>query len=396
MWADLEGVGRSPATAGYRRFALTREDGQLREWFGQEANLRGMDLTVDRAGNLWAWWGDPDSCGRGIATGSHLDSVPDGGAFDGPLGVVSAFAAVDLLNLQGVVPRLAIGVVCFVDEEGARFGVACSGSRLLTGALDPDRARALTDSDGTSYADAMAWAGRTPHLLAADPEALARVATFVELHVEQGRGLIDLGAPVGVASEIWPHGRWRFDFSGQADHAGTTRMSERADPMLTYAMTALAANKQARIRDARATFGRVRVAPNGTNAIPSQVTAWLDARAETAGTLDALLTDVARQATARAERDRTAVEVTVESASDLVSFDLALRDRLSAVLGNAPILATAAGHDAGVLAAAGIPTAMIFVRNPSGISHSPEEFAEPGDCAVGVRALAHVLRELAT
>jgi len=396
MWADLTEVGRSSATAGYRRFALTPEDEQLRAWFAQEADLRGMDLTTDRAGNLWAWQGDPDADGPGIVTGSHLDSVPEGGGFDGPLGVVSGFAALDLLNLQGFKPERPIGVACFGDEEGARFGVACSGSRVLTGALDPDHLRALTDAEGMSYADAMAWAGRAPHLLAADPEALARVGTFVELHVEQGRGLIDLGAPVGVASEIWPHGRYRFTFTGRADHAGTTLMSDRADPMLSYAMTALAANKQARTRDARATFGRLRVQPNGTNAVPSEVTAWLDARAENPAVLDALLSDLRRQASERAVRDGTSVAVHVESRSELVSFDVTLRSRLAAVLGGAPILPTAAGHDAGVLSAAGIPTAMLFVRNPTGISHSPEEFAELGDCAAGVRALADVLRDLAS
>ena len=396
MWADLNDVGRSPATGGYRRFAFTPEDEQLREWFGQQAAARGLDLTVDRAGNLWAWWGDPDTAGPGVVTGSHLDSVPEGGAFDGPLGVVSAFAALDLLQVQGFTPSRPIGVVCFGDEEGARFGVACSGSRVLTGALDPDRARGLTDQDGMSYADAMAWAGRTPHLLAADPQALARVGTFLEVHVEQGRSLVDLAAPVGVASEIWPHGRYRFTFTGRADHAGTTLMSDRADPMLTYAMTVLAANKQARMLDARATFGRLTVQPNGTNAVPSQVTAWLDARAENPAILDALLTDLRRQATERSERDGTILDVRVESWSDLVRFDVTLRGKLVAVLGNAPVLPTAAGHDAGVLSAAGIPTAMLFVRNPTGISHSPEEFAELGDCAAGVRALADVLRELTT
>ncbi|MGI8625442.1 MAG: allantoate amidohydrolase [Geodermatophilaceae bacterium] len=396
MWADLSDVGRSPATGGYRRFAFTPEDGQLREWFEQEADVRGLGLTDDRAGNLWAWWGNPDSAGPGVVTGSHLDSVPAGGAFDGPLGVVSAFAAIDLLQVQGFTPDRPIGVVCFGDEEGARFGLPCTGSRLLTGTLDPDRARGLTDTDGMSYADAMAWAGRTPHLLGPDPQTMARIGTFVELHVEQGRSLIDLDVPVGVASEIWPHGRYRFTFTGRADHAGTTLMSDRSDPMLTYAMTVLAANKQARSRNARATFGRVSVQPNGTNAVPSLVTAWLDARAENPANLDALLSEVRRQANERAERDGTTLDVAVESWSDLVSFDATLRDRLATVLGGAPVLATAAGHDAGVLSAVGIPTAMLFVRNPTGISHSPDEFAELGDCAAGVRALADVLRDLAS
>ena len=113
----------------------------LREWFAGEAAARGLALTTDRAGNQWAWWGDPDAT-PGVVTGSHLDSVPGGGAFDGPLGVVSGFAALDALRATGVSPGRPLGIANFVDEEGARFGVACAGSRLITGALDADKAPA--------------------------------------------------------------------------------------------------------------------------------------------------------------------------------------------------------------------------------------------------------------
>ncbi|MCU1519874.1 MAG: N-carbamoyl-L-amino-acid hydrolase, partial [Arthrobacter sp.] len=156
MWADLAPVGRDQGTGGYRRFAWTRADAELREWFVGEAARRSLDVTTDRAGNLWAWTGDPDSAGPGLVVGSHLDSVPDGGAFDGPLGVVSAFAALDVLRATGFRSRRPLAIACFSDEEGARFGVGCTGSQLLTGALDPDRARSLTDADGVSMAEAMA------------------------------------------------------------------------------------------------------------------------------------------------------------------------------------------------------------------------------------------------
>src|SRR5215207_6195617 len=156
MWADLAPVGREPSTGGYRRFAWTRTDDELREWFTGAARERGLDVVGDRAGNLWAWTADPDAHGPGLVLGSHLDSVPDGGAFDGPLGVVSAFAALDLLRASGQAPARPLGIACFSDEEGARFGVACAGSKLLTGALDADRARGLTDAEGTSMAEAMA------------------------------------------------------------------------------------------------------------------------------------------------------------------------------------------------------------------------------------------------
>ncbi len=276
MWADLAPVGRDPSTGGYRRSAWTAADATLREWFTAEAGRRGLDVTTDRAGNLWAWTADPDAGEPGLVLGSHLDSVPDGGAFDGPLGIVSALAALDRLDRAAF--RRPVGIACFADEEGARFGVACAGSRLVTGVLDPDRARGLTDDDGTTMAEAMTRAGLDPDVVGRDDEALRRIGTFVELHVEQGRALVDRSSAVGVASSIRPHGRWRLDLRGRADHAGTTRLADRQDPMLALAAAVLGAREAAGRHGALATVGKVRVQPNGVNAIPSEVTAWLDAR----------------------------------------------------------------------------------------------------------------------
>jgi len=145
LWDDLTPVGRDRSTGGYRRFAWTPADGTLREWFAGEAAARGLDLVTDRAGNQWAWWGDPDRSGPGVVVGSHLDSVPDGGAFDGPLGVVSALLTIDALRAAGLQPARPVGVVNFGDEEGARFGIACAGSRMVTGALARDRALGLRE-----------------------------------------------------------------------------------------------------------------------------------------------------------------------------------------------------------------------------------------------------------
>ena len=389
MWEELDPIGRSPATGGYRRFAWTRADHDLREWFAGQAAARGLSLVLDRAGNQWAWWGEPSSGQRGVAIGSHLDSVPDGGAFDGPLGVVSAFAAVDALRQQGFTPQRPIGIVNFGDEEGARFGIACAGSRLITGALAADRARALADADGTSMAAAMRAAGLDPDSVGADREALDRLDCFVELHVEQGRGLVELGQPVAVGSQIWPHGRWRIELPGEANHAGTTRLADRRDPMLAYARLILAAREAAERRNSVATMGKVSVFPNGVNAIPSQVTAWLDARGPDAEQVLAVV----------AELHALAVEaggsLLQESWTEATGFDPGLAGRVRAVLPDAPVLGTGAGHDAGILANAGIPTAMLFVRNPTGVSHSPAEHAELPDCHAGVGALVSVVAELA-
>ena len=389
MWDGLTPIGRSAATGGYQRFAWTRTDHDLREWFEAQAADRGLSLTLDRAGNQWAWWGEPSSDRRGLVIGSHLDSVPDGGAFDGPLGVVSAFAAVDALREQGFQPRRPIGVVNFGDEEGARFGIACAGSRLITGALPADRARALSDAEGISMATAMRASGLDPDGVGPDSETLDRIACFVELHVEQGRGLVELDRPVAVGSQIWPHGRWRIELPGEANHAGTTRLADRRDPTLAYARLILAAREAAERRNSVATMGKVSVFPNGVNAIPSHVTAWLDARGPDADQVLAVVAELEALASGAGG------SMLRESWTEATGFDRDLSDRISAVLAGAPVLGTGAGHDAGILANAGIATAMLFVRNPTGISHSPAEHAELEDCHAGVRALTSVVAELA-
>jgi N-carbamoyl-L-amino-acid hydrolase len=389
MWAALAAIGRDPDTGGYRRGGWTPTEREATHWFLDQCAARGLPVESDGIGNLVAWWGPSGQ--PGVVTGSHLDSVIDGGAFDGPLGVVSALAAVDQLRAEGFTPSVPIGIGAFVEEEGSRFGMPCLGSRVAAGVLPAAKALALTDRAGVSLGTALEAAGTDPAGVGPSP-LLERMGTFVELHVEQGRGLT---APVGVASSIWPHGRYRFTFDGEANHAGTTLMEDRHDPMLTYAMTALAANKQARLAGSRATFGRLSVEPNGTNAVPSRVTAWLDARAADDAKLGLLLAAITKQATERAERDGTTVTVVPESVSPIVDFPAGLRDRLVDVLEGAPVLPTGAGHDAGVFSAAGIPTAMLFVRNPTGVSHSPAEYAEPDDCLAGVDALAAVLKDLA-
>lgn len=391
MWASLAPIGRDPGSGGYRRFAWNAADAELRAWFIDQANRRGLTYEEDRNGNQWAWWGEP---GPGsVVTGSHLDSVPDGGAYDGPLGVVSAFLAVDELRAQGVEPARPLAVTNFADEEGARFGVACMGSRLLTGAIEPDRARALKDADGVTLGDAMHAAGVDPEGLGHDEQALERIGVFVELHVEQGRALVDMDAAVGVATAIWPHGRWRFEFLGEANHAGTTRVADRVDPMLPFATTVLAARDTATRTGALSTFGKVLVIPNGVNAIPSAVHGWLDARAAEDTVLETLVSEVTTVGEDAAAEHGATCTVTRESYSPVVGFDNALRDRFSALLDGAPQLPTGAGHDAGILSAH-VPTAMLFVRNPTGVSHSPVEYASDDDCVAGVVALTKVLKEL--
>ncbi|GAA4902296.1 N-carbamoyl-L-amino-acid hydrolase [Actinomycetospora succinea] len=383
---EIADVGRDARRGGWSRHLGDDAETELREWFTEAAARRGLDVETDGNLNVWAWWGEPGP--DAVVTGSHLDSVPGGGAYDGPLGVVSALAALDALSARGVVPTRPVAVVVFAEEEGGRFGVPCLGARLLTGSLDPDRARGLRDPDGVTLAEAL---GHRAAGLGSDPERLARVGCFVELHVEQGRALAPRGDALAVGSTIVAHGRWRLSFTGRADHAGTTRLADRRDPMVPAAATVLAARAaMARHGDeARATVGRLHATPGGTNVVPSRVDLWLDAR----GPLpQALLDDVAAAAHAAAADEGCMVEVRAESVSGAVTLDPGLADTLATITG-AGRLPTAAGHDAGVLAAH-VPTGMLHVRNPTGVSHAPDEHAEDADAEAGVRALADVLEEL--
>ena len=285
LWESLLPIGRDPATGGYRRFSWTTADMSCRDWFAAAAAERAMDVAADGNGNLWAWWDTPSvigpavtgespahavsraaaappagagvSRGGAVVAGSHLDSVPDGGAFDGPLGVVSAFARSTRSASAASHPRARSR-----SRRSPRRRARGSAWPALAAGCSPARSRAaaargLRDAGGVSLAEAMAAAGGEPDLLGPDDELPDRVAAYVELHIEQGRQLADLDAVIGVGGGIWPHGRWRFDFRGRADHAGTTALPDRRDPMLPFAATALAARAaahpppRARYRSAR-------------------------------------------------------------------------------------------------------------------------------------------------
>ncbi|MGP5642918.1 allantoate amidohydrolase [Corynebacterium variabile] len=401
MWAELDRIGVHPT--GTRRYSWTAEDAALRKWFTAQASARGMEVHTDANGNIRAWWGGRPADGdAGVVTGSHLDSVADGGKWDGPLGVLLGFLAVDALaaaEARGEFVRARpVGVVDYMDEEGTRFGVACLGSKLMSGVLDPEKARALTDADGVSLAEAMRAAGADPDRIGRDDAEITLSGAQVEVHIEQGKQLVGLEAPVGVASAIWPHGRWSFTFDGVADHAGTARLVDRKDAALPFASTVLAARAVAEELDARATFGRFHVEPGGPNVVPARVVALLDARAATDEVLVELVDRIASAAREAGEGHGVKVTVAKISHAPVVEFDEELRDlhgKLAAEAGEyLPEVPTQAGHDSGILAPV-MPTSMLFVRSPHGISHSPLEDAADDDVIAGLRALTRSLAALA-
>lgn len=395
LLSEIADIGTDPVRGGYSRPVFSAPEQQLNQWFINKATSLGLEVEQDRNGIFWAWWDTPSKeRTNAIGTGSHLDSVPGGGNFDGPLGVVSALSAVAALKNEGFEPARPIAVMVFPEEEGSRFGLACLSSRLATGAVTPEKVRALTDPEGITYTEAAEAAGFDHSAIGADKEGLSRLAQFVELHIEQGQGLIDLGQPVAIAGTILGHGRWHVCINGTGDHAGTTRMQDRQDPTVVGAHIISAVREEGQsVDEARATVGRFEVTPGGTNVIASQVDLWIDVRHRDDETTRGIVEQITQRAKQLAQAEGCEIRIDEESFSPTVHFDNALREEMKSVLSDAPVLDTGAGHDAGILSTH-VPTGMLFVRNPTGTSHSPAEFAEAEDVNTGALRLADVLRHL--
>ena len=394
LFGELSAIGLA-ADGSTTRLAWTTEAAAAAQWFESTARALGLAPERDRNGNQWAWLGEP---GPGaIVTGSHSDSVRAGGRFDGALGVVAGFVAVELLARRGGTRR-PLAVVSFADEEGGRFDTPTFGSRLLTGALELASVSGRRDRDGVTLRAALERAGLDVDGMGADPERLEQIAALVELHIEQDTLLGRLDAPLALGTQILPHGRWRFELRGEAGHAGTTPIQERRDPMQALAAAITMARQAAVELGALATVGKLEVSPGATNAIPERVTLWLDVRAEQEAAIEAVLERTTAAAQAAAAANRVELEIRRESFTNAVRFSPRLRERVAAVLaahGIADVpMATGAGHDAGALADA-IATAMLFVRSANGASHSPRELASVEDCLTGIGALTEVLAELA-
>lgn len=345
----LETIGRG--ANGISRLAWTPEVAEADAWFAARAEELGLRVERDPAGNLWAcpdapppWWG----------VGSHLDSVREGGAFDGALGVVAGFEAARRTDVP-------VAVLSFADEEGAGFNTPTFGSRALVG-----RPHRVTDE----HARALREFGVDPAGLGRAPEWLSRLRGFLELHIDQSPEIWDMGVPVATVSGLAARARVHAVLEGEANHAGTTPMETRRDALRAAAELIVRATD---VRPpVRATATRLLVEPNALSTIPQRVDVWLDARSPDG--LDEWLAGIPGE---------------VESRSDAVRFPSAVR----AALGG-PEVVCFAGHDAGILAER-IPAGMLLVRNERGVSHSPEEHVDLADAEVGVERIVRALETLA-
>jgi N-carbamoyl-L-amino-acid hydrolase len=370
---------------GFHRLAWTDEDRRAGAWFAAQAQALGLRVERDAAGNLWAC---PPAPPPWIGVGSHLDTVAGGGRYDGALGVACAFA----VAARSGVP---VAVVSFADEEGARYNTPTFGSRALVGRLDVDDVLARPDADGITLAGALQAAGVDPQGLRDAPGALARLRAFLEVHIDQSRELADAEVPVGVVSALAGRMRVAAELEGEADHAGTTRRTERRDALAAAARLIVAAEELA--TDARfvVTPTRILAEPNALSTIPARVRLWLDARAPDIAAVDAWRVALDRAAEALSAERRVAIGLSTASRSAGVRFDDGVRAALRAGAGEAaPEVVCFAGHDAGVLAER-IPAGMVLVRNPTGVSHSPAERVDLADAAIAAQAVLRAVEALA-
>ena len=375
------------------RLGLSADEQQARDLVGGWLEARGAQVRRDGAANLYARFpGD----GEAILVGSHLDSVPDGGRFDGALGVLCAVEAVESLIDARATMRRPIEVVAWADEEGARFGVGLFGSTAAFGRL----ARGVgdrRDRDGISIAEALRALGEEGDPAAArrDPKELA---AYLELHIEQGPRLETAGLALGIVSDIVGIYHARVAIRGRADHAGATVMTARADALAAASEIVLAVERIARSRpDSVGTVGEIAVRPGAKNVVPGECIFSLDLRA--ARDHDGLVREVLDAVTAIASARGVEASVDDLARVPVTPLDPKIRDvlrRATRSVGvDAPLLVSGAGHDAQNPALSGVPTGMIFVRSTGG-SHTPREFASIADAALGAQALANAIKELAT
>ena len=360
----------------------------------------GLRTWADAIGNLRA------STARGrprrLLLGSHLDSVRDAGRFDGPLGVL---IAVDLAEnhraaLSSPWP-FDLDIAGFCDEEGLRFHSTYLGSRALAGVLDPVVLAETRDADGITLGEAVRrFVGES-----APPAALPRdgLLGYVEVHIEQGPVLEARATPLGVVSGIAGQARVAWEFTGRAAHAGTTPMALRADALVAAARWVAELHDFARHRSAEglvATVGRLEVTPGASNVVPGRATGTLDLRAPMDRTRHEAAMEILALGEVHAANQGCEFSARVEQETPAARCDLGLRGRLltavrAAGLPTAVELPSGAGHDAAALAAAGIPSAMLFVRCRGGVSHHPDEYCSEEDIAAALAAMDEFLLALA-
>lgn len=399
MLADIEALGRIGVDprGGLSRLGISPQEQVAHEWFKQEASRVSMSLRGDAAGNLYARIEGSEPGLAPLMAGSHLDTVPNGGKYDGAAGVVIALEMARTIAEFGVRLRHPFEVVVFRAEEPSPFGMSTFGSRVLAGRLRPEELDAV-DAKGRGLRDALRAVGGDPESLEEARMRAGDVAAYIEVHNEQGPHLERAGLPLAVVTEIAgiKRGRWRV--IGEPNHSGTTSMDERRDALMGAAEIALALERSARDYDgAVGTIGVLSVEPNAANIIPGCVDLRWEIRSCFAHDLQALEEAFERAAHAILERRGLRLEELTRSNSDPAAADRAVVqafEEACAARGlSAPKLRSMAGHDASHMAAF-TRIGMLFIRSTGGKSHVPEEHSPPESLAAAATIMLDALMRL--
>jgi len=394
--AEMAQIGAIPGN-GVNRAALSKEDIAARSLLVSWARARGFGVLVDPIGNLFVRRPGLDADAPPVMTGSHMDSQPRGGRFDGIYGVLAGLEALEAIDETGVTTRRPIELVAWTNEEGGRFQPCTMGSAVYAGARRLEEFLDVRDNEGVALGDALR------ETLAATPEAGSRdfnapAAAYIEAHIEQGPLLEQAGKPIGIVTGIQGQRWFNVEVSGRTDHAGTTPVGLRRDAVRDA--IAIISALQELTRDptdtTRFTVGRMLVTPNSPNSVASHVLFSVDVRHPEPATIKRLgdaVEGVARKAAARCD-----VKVHPTLVHDPCLFDSSVMDVLERAANGLELpnmrLPSGAGHDAMYMARV-CPAAMIFVPCENGVSHNEAENAKPEDLAAGARVLAAALLELA-
>jgi N-carbamoyl-L-amino-acid hydrolase len=399
--ADLDAIAAysSSAPPGVTRVVYSAVDQQARAYLRTRCLAAGLTVREDGLGNMFVRWAGSAPDAPAVASGSHIDAIPNAGRYDGVVGVVGALAAIEALQQAGFQPVRSIELLLFTAEEPTRFGIGCLGSRALSGALTPDQLRALRDSEGRTLEELRSAAGFTAPLEAVRLDQ-GRYAAFVELHIEQGPSLEIEGVPIGVVRAIAAPAALRVRLQGVGGHAGATLMPGRRDALLAGAEIALAVEHAALATgspDTVATTGLFQIAPGAVNAIPSAATLEIDVRDVAPEPRDAALAAIHQAIEAVCARRDVAYTVELLNADPPAACDPGVIEAIVATCADSgmhyQMMVSRAYHDSLFMATI-CPTAMIFIPCRDGISHRPDEYSAPEQIAAGVAILAGTLARL--
>jgi allantoate deiminase len=395
----LAEIGRDP-DGGISRFSFSEEDRRAREQFVSWCRQAGLEPRIDAVGNLAVRYEGTQAGLPALAAGSHLDTVPRGGALDGALGCVAALECVQSLAEQGRRLVHPLEVLVFAEEEGSRFGSGLLGSRAMAGSLRVEELEEITDREGLSAREVMERFGLRPRALEEAARRPGELAAYLELHIEQGGVLERESLPIGIVSDIVGIWRYTLRFLGQANHAGTTPLSLRRDALLAASRLIVAAREVA-LRSGGpgcvATVGRIAVRPGAINVVPGEAELSLEVRAVSLSTLEAVSAGILKEGERIAAEERVELQVQTGARIAPVPMDPGVRRAVQAACERLQIpfrhLPSGAGHDAQSMAGL-CPAGMIFVPSAGGISHAPGEFTPWELIATGVRVLAQTLEIL--